>query len=512
MVSKTISSTWGGHSLLGAKLISRLGEVFRIELPLRSLFESPTIAGLAEQVEEALRKENGLRTLPIIPASRAGNLPLSFSQQRLWFLDQLDPGNPNYNLLVAFQLRGPLNLTALVQSFNEIIRRHDALRTVFRAPDGEPVQIIVPSVTLEPRVLDLREIVSDAAREAEIRHLSTIEAQRRFDLTRGPLLRITLIRITEDEHVLLRTIHHIVFDVWSMGILVQELSALYKSFSSGEPALLPKLHIQYADFARWQRERCQDELLLPQLSYWKRVLRDIPPVLELPTDRPRTAVQTVRGARQYFAVSESLSAGLKSLGNRHKVTLFMVLLAAFQTLLHRYTGQTDIVVGSPVAGRNHSELEGLIGFFLNMLVLRTDMSGNCTFRGLLVRIREVCLEAYAHQDLPFEKLVEELRPDRDLRHNPLFQVAFSLQNTPTFPLELAGLTVDELEVDIGIARFDIELIMMEGENGLRGYVNYKTDLFNAGTIDRPGQCRQSGLRDLHLRLDRQAQGGFGRAP
>jgi len=290
-------------------------------------------------------------------------------------------------------------------------------------------------------------------------------------------------RLTDNEHLLLLGRHHIVYDGWCRGIIARELSVFYEAFASGRQVSLPDLPIQYADFAHWQRQWSQGEVLEAHLAYWRKQLEDLP-TLQLPTDRPRPPVQTSHGARQYFVLSETLSEGLKNLSNGCGVTLFMTLLGAYQTLLHRYTGKDDIVIGTPIAGRNRSELENLIGLFLNVLVLRTDFSGDPTFRALLDRVREVCLEAYAHQDVPFEKLVEELHPERNLSHNPLFQVTFSLQNTPRFPLELAGLTANDLEVDAGIARFDLELFVEEGESGLRGYVNYNTDLFSAATIDR----------------------------
>jgi amino acid adenylation domain-containing protein len=494
----------GGHSLLATQVVSRVREALQVELPLRALFENPTVTGLALQIaqdqakrtiaEEAINPpagrdgqarppQDGAESLSIQPAPRDGKLHLSFAQHRLWFLNQLEPASFAYNLFSAFRLAGRLNVTALEQSFNEIIWRHEALRTVFKTVDGQPQQIILSSVTTRVPVVDLRGIVSDAERESEVRRLSTAEAQRPFDLARGPLLRATLLCLTEDEHILLLSIHHIVFDGWSMGILAREIAALYKAFSSGRPSTLPALPIQYADFAVWQRQSLRGEVLAAQLAYWRKQLEGLT-TLRLPFDRPRPPVPTGRGMRQYFVLSKTLSERLKSLSNQHKVTLFMTLLAAYQTLLHRYTGENDIVTGSPVAGRNHRVLESMIGFFLNMLVLRIDFSGNPTFRELLGRMRTVCLEAYAHQDLSFEKLVEELQPERDLSHNPLFQVTFAFHNTPRFPLELPSLTTTELEVDPGIARFDLHLFIEEKEGGLQGYADYNSDLFDAAIIQR----------------------------
>jgi amino acid adenylation domain-containing protein len=472
----------GGHSLAATRVTSQIRDVFQVELPLRYLFETPTVAALADHIERARCSTNGRQVLAIQPVSRDRELPLSFAQQRLWFLEQLEPGSFAYNFLEGFRLKGRLNVEALERSFNEVIRRHEALRTLFKTADGQPVPVIIPSMTIKVLVVDLRKMVSDTERKSEVQRLATEERQRPFDLARGPLLRVTLLRLTENEHVLLRAIHHIAFDGWSVGILARELSALYNGFSNGEASPLSDLHIQYADFAHWQRERFQDEFLTTQLSYWKRQLSGIPPLLKLRTDRPRPAIQSFNGARQYFVLSKALSERVKGLSKRHRVTLFTTLLAAFQALLHRYTGQNDIVIGSPVAGRNQSETESLIGFFLNMLVLRADLSGNPTFEELLNRVREVCLEAYSHQDLPFEKLVEELQPDRDLSRTPLFQVMFAFQNTPRPALELASLTVGDFEVP-GIARYDLHLFMEE-QNELRGWVDYNTDLFNATTITR----------------------------
>jgi amino acid adenylation domain-containing protein len=473
----------GGHSLLAARVISRIHDEFQVDLSLSRFFETPTVAALADYLETARLREGKIQDLPIRPVSRDEQLPLSFSQQRLWFLDQLEPGSLAYNLAPAYQLTGRLDVRALERTVNEIIRRHEALRTVFKSVDGQPHQVILPSLTVKVPVIDLREIVSDAERAAEVRRLFTAEAQRPFDLFRGPLLRVTLLWLTENEYVLILAIHHIVYDGWSIGILARELSELYEAFSNGKPSPLAELPVQYADFAQWQRQWLQGEVLEEQLAYWKKQLESAP-TLQLPTDRPRPAVQTFRGARQSFMLSKDLSETLKKFGRREGVTLFITLLAAYQTLLHRYTGQNDIVIGSPTAGRNRRELEGLIGFFLNMLVLRADLSGNPTFRDLLARVRKVCLDGYAHQDLPFEKLVEEMDPARNLSHNPLFQVTFALQNTPRVPLELAGLTASDLDVSAGIARFDLHLFVVEEESGIRGYVSYNTNLFTAATIER----------------------------
>ncbi|HKE57537.1 MAG TPA: condensation domain-containing protein, partial [Pyrinomonadaceae bacterium] len=473
----------GGHSLAVTRVVSQIIKQFQLEIPVQYFFQSPTVAALVAYVERAASENRGASGLSVKPVSRDGKLPLSFSQERLWFLDQLEPGGYTYNLLAAYRLNGQVNITALEQSINEIIRRHEVLRTVFKSAGGQPEQIILPSMTVKIPLLDLRGLASEAARESAVRRLAKEEAQRPFDLSRGPLLRISLLQLADDEYLLFRAMHHLVIDGWSGGVLFHELAQFYEAFSNRQPLLLPDLPIQYADFATWQRQWLQGETLETHLSYWKKNLQNIP-TLQLATDRPRPAIQTSHGAHQSFVLSETLSAGIKSLSHRHGVTLFTVLLAAFQTLLARYTGQTDIVIGSPIAGRNRGELESLIGFFLNMLALRTDLSGNPTFEELLVRTSKNCLGALAHQDLPFEKVVEELHAKRDLSHHPLFQVTFGFRNTPRFSMQLAGVSAEEVEVDSGIARFDINLFMEEEERCLRGYLNYNTDLFNRDTIQR----------------------------
>ena len=345
------------------------------------------------------------------------------------------------------------------------------------------MQVISECRPVELMVFDLREW-ADAERDAEVQRLTQIEAQRPFDLSRDLMLRATLLRLEEEEHIFLLTMHHIASDGWSMGVLFREMAVLWEAISTGKPSPLPDLPVQYADFALWQRDWLQGEVLESQLAYWKQQLAHSPPVLELPTDRPRPAAQTYRGVKQSLVLSKSLTEALKSLSQKEGATLFMTLLAAFQTLLHRYTGQDDIVVGSPIAGRTRIETEELIGFFVNTLVLRTGLSGEPTFRELLRRVREVALGAYDHQGLPFEKLVEELRPERNLSHSPLFQAMFVLQNTPMQVLELPGLILSSLELESGTAKFDLTLSMYERELGLRAYLAYNTDLFDTSTIKR----------------------------
>jgi aspartate racemase len=420
---------------------------------------------------------------PILPVPRDGNLPLSFAQQRLWFLAQLEPDSSAYNIPAAFRLIGLLNVAALSQSLSEIVRRHEVFRTTFPSVDGQPKQVISLHTALTLPVIDLRELPQDQGL-SEARRLATEEAQQSFDLATGPLFRVQLLRLEEAEHMLLVTMHHIVYDGWSYDIFLREVAALYDAFSSGKPSPLPELPIQYADFAHWQREWLQGEVLESQRDYWKQQLNGSLPILQLPTNYPRPPVQTYQGGYQSLELPKNLTQALKDLSQQERGTLFMTLLAAFQTLLYRYTGQEDIIVGTPIAGRNQVEAEGLIGFFVNTLALRTYLSGNPSFQELLGRVREVALGAYAHQDLPFEKLVEELQPGRDRSRTPLFQVMFVLQNTPTSALELPGLTVNSLNLDSGTAKFDLTLFIMETAQGLRASLEYNTDLFNAATITR----------------------------
>ncbi|MEG4085165.1 amino acid adenylation domain-containing protein [Microcoleus sp. POL10_C6] len=453
---------------------------------------------------KAANRTSSFTPTPIVPMGRDGNLPLSFAQQRLWFLDQLVPNNPFYNVPAALRLTGSLNFSALQQTFNEIVRRHEALRTTLAVVSGQHVQRIGAAFHLPINVVDLRNLPKEY-RQNEANRLTAQEAQRSFNLSNDLLLRVTLLQLDDAEYLLMLNMHHIVSDGWSIGVLIQELGALYTAFASEKPSPLPDLSIQYADFAKWQREWLQGEVLETQLAYWRQQLNGIS-MLNLPADRPRPAIQSYRGKRQFLQLPKQLSEALETLSQREGVTLFMTMLAAFKTLLYHYAQQEDIVVGSPIANRNRSEIEALIGFFVNSLVLRTDLSGNPTFRELLNRVKEVALGAYAHQDLPFEKLVEELHPDRALNQNPLFQVAFALQNAPGNRLELPELTLSPQQLDVGTARFDLEFHLWErspnssGSNqspsnklwvdsseGISGMVIYSADLFDEATI-----CRMLG--------------------
>jgi amino acid adenylation domain-containing protein len=417
----------------------------------------------------------------IKPVSRDKNLPLSFAQTRLWFLEQLEPGNVIYNIPTAMRLSGKLNIAALQQTFNEIVRRHEVLRTTFAIVEGQPVQMTTPNLTLTFPIVNLQE-VPEIEREVEVQKLVNQQAQQPFSLERGPLLRITLLQLNQVEHVLLLVMHHIVSDGWSIEVLIKEVAALYEAFTAQKPSPLQELPIQYADFAYWQRQWLTGKVLKTQLDYWQQQLAGALPVLELPTDYPRPVVQTFRGKSLSLSLSKKLSEKLKVLSQHLGVTLFMALLAAFQTLLYRYTGQSDICVGSPIANRNHSEIEQLIGFFVNTLLLRTNFEGNPSFSELLSQVREVTLGAYAHQELPFEQLVELQKPERSLSHHPLFQVMFVLQNAPIEPLELPELTITPLNSNTGTTKFDLSLAMAETEQGLVGSLEYNTDLFDAATI------------------------------
>jgi amino acid adenylation domain-containing protein len=408
--------------------------------------------------------------------------PLSFTQESLWFLSQLEPDSPAYNQPKAIRLSGALNAATLKQALDAILARHEALRTTFVSVDGNPVQMIGPVQPVELSLTDLSAIPAEE-REAQLDRCLLEVTDRLFNLSQDLMLRAALFRLDRSDHVLLLVTHHIASDGWSTAVLFRELAALYEAFSAGKPSPLSELPIQYADYVVWQRQWLQGEVLERNLSYWRQRLAGIS-VLELPTDRPRPPVQSHRGAHQSFSVPKRLSQALKALSRQERVTLFMVLLAAFKVLLHRYTGQDDIAVGSPITGRTHLETEGLIGFLVNTLVLRTDVSENPNFRDLLKRVREVCLGAYAHSDVPFEKLMPELKLERTLSRNPLFQVMFALRNYPRLTLRLPGLTVSPLEVQNGTAKFDLGLAVSEEGEGLTCSLEYNTDLFEATTISR----------------------------
>jgi acyl carrier protein len=508
----------GGHSLLATQVVSRLRDLFHVDIPLRSLFESPTVAGLSRSIEALLHVDRECEAPPLLPVARDDEgeaLPLSFAQQRMWFLNQFEPDSPFYNISVALRLAGPLNVAALEQSLREIVRRHETLRTTFPTVDGVAVQLVAATSDVNLPLLDLSEL-TEVERETEALRVATEEARRPFDLTRGPMMRSTLLRLNEEEHVVVLTMHHIISDGWSMGVFVREVAALYEAYSTGQPSPLPDLTIQYPDFANWQRQWLRDEVLEGQLAYWKRQLTDLP-TLQFPTTRPRPDVQSFRGARRSMLLPESLSHALDELRRREGVTLFMTLLAAFQVLLHHYTGQPDIVVGTDISNRTRSETEGLIGFFANQLVLRTDLSDGPSFKELLARVRDISLEAYAHQDLPFDMLVKALKLKRDADRTPLFQAKIVLQNAPLANLELPGLTFHPLEIDGGTAKFDLLLTINEQEHGLFCLLEYNTDIFDSGAmlrlleryqvllnavVEQP-EASLSSLREMIIEADKQ---------
>jgi amino acid adenylation domain-containing protein/non-ribosomal peptide synthase protein (TIGR01720 family) len=478
----------GGHSLLATRVMSRLRSALSVEVPVRDLFLAPRLADFAARVEAARRSGAVSPAPPLVavsPVSRAGALPLSFAQQRLWFIDQLEPGSPLYNMPGALRVEGPLSGAVLARCLGEIVRRHEALRTVFAAPEGEPVQVIRPAGPFPLPVVDLAGL-PERAREVLALTLIREEAGRPFDLTRGPMLRGLLVRLAEQDHAVLLTLHHIAGDAWSLGLLVREIAALYPALSEGtarRPSPLPEFAVQYADFALWQRSWLRGEVLENEIDWWRRELAGLPPLLELPTDRPRPAVQSYRGATRPVRLPAELTRQAQALARREGATLFMVLLAAFQTLLARWSGQDDLAVGSSVAGRTHREVEPLIGLFVNTLVLRGDLVGDPPFRELLGRVRETALAAYLHQDAPFEKLVEELAPERSLARTPLFQVMFELQNVPTGELDIEDLRLRPIGEAGMVAKFDLMLTLEEREGGLTGTLEYATDLFDATTVD-----------------------------
>jgi natural product biosynthesis luciferase-like monooxygenase protein len=495
----------GGHSLLATRLISRVRSATGVELMLRPLFENPTVAGLAECVERAQREGQRSQAPPVRRTPRDEVLPLSFNQQRLWFIEQLEPGNAAYNMPGAMLMKGRLDSEALQMALCEIVRRHESLRTTFSEVAGHPVQVVGEATPLGLPVIDVSD-VPEAERRAEALRRANEEVRLPFDLSKGPLMRASLLRLREEEHVLVVAVHHIAGDGWSMGLLVGELEALYEAFSTGQPSPLPELEIQYADYAVWQREWLQGEMLESQLAYWHKQLAGAPSLTELPTDRSRKNRPSFRGASESFVFPVALTEALKELGQREGATLFMTLLAALQTLLYRYSGQEDLIVGTDIANRNSAETEGLIGFFVNLLALRTDMSGDPKFRELLGRVREVTLGAYAHQDVPFGKLVEVLRPERGLSKTPLVQVLCVLQNAPMPPLKLAGLEVSLLPVESGTAEFELILTMEETSEGLGGSLIYSTDLFEQATIAKMLRQYQTLLESIVVNPDEHLSG------
>ncbi|HEX6911205.1 MAG TPA: amino acid adenylation domain-containing protein, partial [Longimicrobium sp.] len=481
----------GGHSLLAMRAVTRVRDELGVELGVRALFESPTVAGLAPRVDACAAG----RDAPIGAVDRDRPLPLSFAQQRLWFIQQLDPANTAYNMAAAVRLDGALDAEALRRALDTVIDRHEALRTVFAMGEGEPVQQVLPSLPVALDVDDLQAVDADEV-DAEVERRAVALQAVPFDLSTGPLVRARLLRMAPQRHVLLLVMHHVIGDGWSRGVMIREISALYTALVTGEPATLPALPVQYPDYAAWQRARMQGEVLERQLAYWMETLADAPPTLELPTDRPRPAVLSFAGRTHRFALPADAADALRAIAREENATLFMVLLAAFKTMLARYTGQADLVVGTPVANRTRGETEGLVGFFANTLALRTDLSGDPGFRALLARVRETALGAYAHEELPFERLVEALHPERSLSRNQVFQVMFLLDEAPLGTMELPGLALSPVTADARTSLFDLTLGVENRGDGLTARIEYATDLFDAATIARMGDHFAHILRSI----------------
>ncbi len=471
----------GGHSLLATRVVSRLRDIFQIDVSLRALFECPTVSGLARQVAQQRATSERNQVPPLLPLPREDTLPISFAQQRLWFLDQWEPESPQYNIAAAVHLAGPLNLVALEKSLYATVQRHEALRTTFVGTDGKPVATINRETSFCFETIDLRTLPV-GVRDIEAKRLASTEAREPFDLSHGPLLRLSVLQLSGEEHLVVVVMHHIVADGWSIGILNRELGAFYAEFVADRTPVLPPLPVQYADYAAWQRQWLAGDVLDRQLAYWSERLAGAPDALDLPTDHPRPPVPTYQGASVRFELPDGQA--VRDLARREGCTPFMVLLAAFNAVLQRYTGQDDLCIGTPVAGRTRPETEGLIGLFVNTLVLRTDLSGDPTFAELLGRVRDVCLGAYAHQDLPFERLVEELRPQRDSSRSPLFQVMFVLQNAPTDVLELPGLEASQSDVETGTSKFDLTLRLTEAGGRWTGELEYSSELFEPASASR----------------------------
>ncbi len=474
----------GGHSLLATQVMSRIKKHLGVDVPLRSIFENPTIAGLAKAVEKEKLAQRGIELPKIEKIPREGRLPLSFAQQRLWFLEQLEPGTPFYNIPETYKISGELDVAALEKAINKVVERHETLRTSFRSENGVPYVVIENELKYPLEIIDLSEY-EGSEQTNKVEAIIKKENSQPLPLDKAPLFRVKLLKLNDNEHVVVLVIHHIISDDWSTKVLMQEISILYESIIKNIDYPLPPLQIQYVDYAAWQRNWLSVKVLEEQIEYWKNTLRDIPPVLNLPTDRPRPAVQTFNGSFLSFELPEETGELISKISREEGVTAFMILLAAFDTLLGKYSGQNDIVVGTPVANRTQDEVENLIGFFVNTLVLRTDLSGNPSFRKLLQRVRETSLGAYAHQDLPFEQVVDIIQPERSLSHSPVFQVMFTLQNTPRRERNLSsGITISSMEAHSGTAKFDLTMFMVGEDKHFGGALEFNTDLFDEATIHR----------------------------
>ncbi len=481
----------GGHSLSATQVVSRIRQNLRVDLPVRTVFESPTVATLAQAVVSKQRGDQGLVAPPIERVSRSQRLPLSFAQQRLWVLDQIEPNNPLYNIPRPLRLTGVLNVAALESALNAIVARHEVLRTTYEADKGQPFQVIAAERKQPLKVVDLTALPV-AEREKEAHRLVDQEASTPFDLAKDPIVRYMLLKLAEEDHILVFSTHHIADDGWSTGIWLREMTEFYEAALDGKSSHLQPLEIQYADYAVWQRNWLQGEVLEQQLAYWRQRLEAAPPVLVIPPDRPRPQKPSFRGAMHRSLQPRSLLEAVRALSRQQGSTSFMTLLAGFQTMILHYTKQPDIVLGTDLANRTTMQTEALIGFFVNLLALRTDLSGDPTFIELIARVREVALGAYAHQDVPFDKLVEELQPERSQSHNPLVQVLFVQQNTPRSAKPMPGLTTSWFPMDVP-SKFDMAVFVSETDNGLGNNWVYSCDLFDATTI-----ARMAGMYQLVL--------------
>ncbi|MCG8617543.1 MAG: amino acid adenylation domain-containing protein [Desulfobacterales bacterium] len=468
----------GGHSLLATRVISRIGKLFGKDIAVRGLFEHPTVETFARLVGES----KGLEEADILVISRDGKLPLSFAQERLWFLERLMQGNPFYNMPVAWQVSGPLDIAVLQRSFNTVISRHEALRTGFDSENGKPVQHILSDAAITIPVTDISDRPEDR-KPADVSKWIRTESRVLFDLATPPLVRAAVLTTGPEQYILLIITHHIISDGWSMGIMHREINAVYRAYAKGQPNPLPDLPVQYADYAGWQRQRLKGDLLSSQTEYWRRHLEGVS-TLDLHTDHPRPAMASYQGGSIPVRIPPELTARLRALSRSTGATLFMTLFAGFSALLHRYTGQEDIAVGTPIAGRMHRDTESMIGFFVNTLVMRTDLSGSPTFRDLLKRMRKTALDAYANQDLPFEQIVSELSPERDMSRNPIVQVAFALQNAPMDPPAFEGAKVSHFPLDSLMVRMDMEFHLQESGDELTGMLLFCRDLFEPDTMAR----------------------------
>ncbi len=472
----------GGHSLLATQVISRLNESFNIQLPIKYIFDYPTVSSLAKKIEKY--KEDGKENLPpIVKVNRDKKLPLSFSQKRLWFLNELKPNDPSYNITNAFKLIGDLDEGILIKSVNKVVNKHEILRTVFIDDHGQPSQKILKEINLDIKHNDFSNM-SEKDAEFNAKNIAINEARTTFNLSKGPLLKIILIKLNENGSILVFTIHHIIADGWSIPIIIRDIAEFYNKFKESKDIKFKELEIQYADYAAWQKSYLESDVYKDQLGYWKNHLKGIPPLLALPLDKPRPSIQTFNGNKISFILDPELTAALNKVSQKEGVTLYMTMLSVFQLLLMKYSNQNDIVIGTPIAGRNKKELENLVGFFVNNLVIRTIFNNQITFKKLIKEVRTTSLDAYSNQDLPFEKLVEELQPARDMSHAPIFQVMFVFQNIPFDAVKISNIKLRPIEIETGTTTFDLSLTLSEANDKIIGVFEYNTDLFYESTIKR----------------------------